>query len=332
MADPTLLTFTVMKNEGPFILEWVAWQRLMGVDQILVLTNDCDDGTDAILDQLDRMGFVRHLPNPLEITAEGSDLRRQPHMTGIAYAKRLREWRDADYIFLSDVDEFPLLRAGDATLKELLARLDFPDVLTMAETVFGADDIVRFEDLPVTAQFTRSASMSPGKWRSRRGFKSITRNDPRIVIRNHRPLVKENVAGDLRWLDGSGRDFPVEMRHVHQKGTDARGMFDLVTLNHYTLRSLESFLVKQARGDAVVEDRIDKTYFRRRNQTFAENAEMLAHLPALEAEIARLKQDMRLAELHLAAVEAHRAKISELKESEIFAELLDLTRPTSADG
>ncbi len=56
MADPTLLTFTVMKNEGPFILEWVAWQRLMGVDHILVFTNDCDDGTDAILDELDRMG------------------------------------------------------------------------------------------------------------------------------------------------------------------------------------------------------------------------------------------------------------------------------------
>ena len=324
MAEPTLLTFTVMKNEGPFILEWVAWQRLIGVDRILVLTNDCDDGTDAILDQLDRMGMVTHLPNPLEIAPKQSPLRAQPHTTGIAYAKRLRPWRDADYIFLTDVDEFPLLRGGDGDLKALLGRLDYPDVLTIPETLFGTGDVIAFEDRPVTGQFTRSASMAPGKWRSRRGFKSITRNDPRLAIRNHRPIARQHAAGDLRWLDGSGNEFPLKLRHVHQKGSDARGMFDLITINHYTLRSLESFLVKHARGDAVAEDRIDKTYFRRRNQLFAENTGMLPHLPRIEEEIASLKRDTRLAELHEASVTAHRAKIAALKGSPMHRGLLNL--------
>ena len=332
MADPSLLTFTVMKNEGPFIIEWVAWQRLMGIDRIVVLTNDCNDGTDAILDQLERLGLVQHLPNPLEIAPDGSAMRRQPHNTAIAYGKRLRTWRDADYIFLSDVDEFPLLRGGDASLKALLERLDYPDVLTMPETVFGAGTVHVFDDAPVTGQFTQSASMAPGKWRSRRGFKSITRNDPRLVIRNHRPIAKPNVAGDLRWLDGSGRDFPIELRHVHQKGADARGMFDLATVNHYTLRSLESFLVKHARGDAVVEGRVDTTYFRRRNQVMAKNTEMLAHLPRLEEEIARLRQDPALDELHLKSVEVHRSKIAELKTTPLYAELLKLARPAALDA
>ena len=86
MADPTLLTFTVTKNEGPFIHEWVAWQRLMGVDRILVFSNDCDDGTDTLLDELDRLG--------------------------ISYARHLRLWRDAGCVSLSDVDEFSLLRGA----------------------------------------------------------------------------------------------------------------------------------------------------------------------------------------------------------------------------
>lgn len=331
MPDPTLLTFTVMKNEGPFILEWVAWQRLMGVDRIVVLSNDCDDGTDEMLDRLDEMGLLRHLPNPVEILPEGSAIRGQAHTTGIAYAKRLREWREADYIFLTDVDEFPLLRGGDATLKALLARLDWPDVLTMPETIFGTGDVFAFEDKPVTAQFTRSASMAPGKWRARRGFKSITRNDPRIAVRNHRPIVREEVAAEIRWLDGSGNAFPTELRHLHQKGADARGMFDLVTVNHYTLRSLESFLVKKSRGDAVDEDRIDLTYFKRRNQLFSQNNEMLAHVPRLEEEIARLKRDARLAGLHDAAVVAHRAKIEALRGSPLHAELMDMIGAT-ADG
>ena len=332
MAEPTLLTFTVMKNEGPFIIEWVAWQRLMGVDRIVVLTNDCDDGTDRILDELDRMGLVIHLPNPLEISPSGSNLRKSPHMTAIAYGRRLRAWRDADYAFLSDVDEFPLLRDGDGSLKHLHKRLDWPDVLTMAETIFGTGEVHAFEDRPVVGQFTRSASMTPGKWRSRRGFKSISRVDPRLAIRNHRPIARPAVADKLRWLDGSGRDFPMELRHVHQKGTDARGMFDLVTVNHYTLRSLESFLVKHARGDAVAEGRVDKTYFRRRNQLFSHNIEMLAHVPRLEEAIQKLKRNARLDDLHLAAVEAHKAKTDALKKTPLYQDLLETAGLATVDG
>ena len=328
MQDPSLLKFTVMKNEGPFILEWLAWQRLMGVDRVLVLTNDCDDGTDRLLDALDREGIVRHLPNPVSVMPDGLAL--QPHTAGIAYAKLLPEWRGADYIFLSDIDEFPVIRKGGGTLKDLLRRLDFPDVISMSETVFGTGDIHDFEDQAVTAQFLKSASTRPGKWRARRGFKSITRNDPKLVIRNHRPIARQAVAQNLNWLDGSGQTFPQDLRHVHQKGCDARGMFDLVMLHHYALRSLESFLVKVARGDAVVEGRVDATYFRRRNQLAEANTDMLAHQPALLDEISRLKSLPDIAELHETSVAAHRAKITALKDTPLYDQLLTLTKGSDA--
>ena len=38
------LIVTCMKNEGPFILEWLAYHRMIGVDDFLIYTNDCDDG------------------------------------------------------------------------------------------------------------------------------------------------------------------------------------------------------------------------------------------------------------------------------------------------
>jgi hypothetical protein len=38
-----------MKNEGPFILEWLAWHRAIGVQDFLIYTNDCTDGTDTFL-------------------------------------------------------------------------------------------------------------------------------------------------------------------------------------------------------------------------------------------------------------------------------------------
>lgn len=34
---------TMMKNEGPYIVEWVAHHLAVGFDRFLVFTNDCDD-------------------------------------------------------------------------------------------------------------------------------------------------------------------------------------------------------------------------------------------------------------------------------------------------
>ena len=44
---------TPMKNEGPFILEWVAHNLAIGADEIAIFSNDCTDGSDALLDRLD---------------------------------------------------------------------------------------------------------------------------------------------------------------------------------------------------------------------------------------------------------------------------------------
>lgn len=52
-----------LKNEGPFILEWVAHHRVVGFDAIYVASNDCSDGSDALLAALDRAGIIGHVPN-----------------------------------------------------------------------------------------------------------------------------------------------------------------------------------------------------------------------------------------------------------------------------
>ncbi|MEM9757185.1 MAG: glycosyltransferase family 2 protein [Pseudomonadota bacterium] len=71
---------TPMKNEGPFILEWVAYHRLIGVSDVLVFRNDCEDGTDMILERLDELGVVRHLPNPSRSVGSA-----EHHKTAVRY-------------------------------------------------------------------------------------------------------------------------------------------------------------------------------------------------------------------------------------------------------
>ena len=41
-----------MKDEGPFVLEFVAHHRVLGFDAIHIASNDCTDGTDLLLDVL----------------------------------------------------------------------------------------------------------------------------------------------------------------------------------------------------------------------------------------------------------------------------------------
>ena len=50
------LALTAMRNEGPFILEWVAWQKMLGFENILIMHNDCTDHTPQLLRLLDRVG------------------------------------------------------------------------------------------------------------------------------------------------------------------------------------------------------------------------------------------------------------------------------------
>ena len=49
-GDMRITAVTCVKNEGPFLLEWIAFNRLIGVTDFLFYSNDCSDGTDRLLD------------------------------------------------------------------------------------------------------------------------------------------------------------------------------------------------------------------------------------------------------------------------------------------
>ena len=58
MSTETYTVVSTMKNEGPYIIDWVAHYKTLGFDHILVCTNDCTDTTVDILLRLQEMGLV----------------------------------------------------------------------------------------------------------------------------------------------------------------------------------------------------------------------------------------------------------------------------------
>ena len=64
LPRPKFLLVTTMKNEGPYILEWIAYHIAIGIDHFMIVTNDCTDGTNEILEILQKKGLVTLVINP----------------------------------------------------------------------------------------------------------------------------------------------------------------------------------------------------------------------------------------------------------------------------
>lgn len=311
--DLRITAVTCVKNEGPFLLEWIAFNRVIGVTDHLFYSNDCTDATDRLLDALAEAGIVTHLPNP----AEG----RNYQMEALKAAAHHPLVTGADWVWIADVDEFPDIHVGNGTLPDLIDACGNPQAISLTFRFFANGGVSAYEDRPVIEQFTRAHN--PDLWcgESAIEVKTLVRKDfPLQYFGAHRPFFKKKTAKANwpRWTDGSGREVPhrflVAANKRRIRKFPARGVRDFASLNHYALRSLDSYLVKNDRGDVNRENRaFDDTYWRERNDDAVEDRSILKYLPRLEAEIAELKRLPYVAALHASAVAHHRRRAAELK-------------------
>lgn len=303
-----ILAVTTVRDEGPFLLEWLAWHRLIGVSDLLVCSNDCSDGTDALLDALAAAGVLTHLRNPAK---PGKSVQWQA--LKLAWQHPLR--RAADWMLISDLDEFPMIHCGAHRLTDLIAALpEGTDAVALGWRLFGNGGKLGFHDQPITGQMLYAAPPEMVHPIAASSFKSLFR--PRAFQRPgvHRPRQKPGQPAPA-WVDGSGRPLPA--LYAEDDGrlsllglTDTR---QLAEMHHYSLRSAESFLAKTARGlPNRSEKRLDLHYWVERNFNAVENRAALVWAPALAAEIAALKALPGVAALHDAACQHHRDTIARL--------------------
>ena len=141
------LAVLTLRNEASFLLEWLAHHRAVGFTDFLVLSNDCDDGTDRMLDRLEALGLLTHLRN------DGPYDKGGIQFTGLKLASKHKLARNADWILALDIDEFVNIHTGDHTLPALFAALPEASAITLTWRLFGNADQVHYQDTPVTRQF-----------------------------------------------------------------------------------------------------------------------------------------------------------------------------------
>lgn len=306
------LIVTCMRDEGAFLLEWIAHNRAIGFTDFLVFTNDCSDGTEAMLDRLAVLGDVVHERNP---PTPGKSIQWQALKRATAHPLLAR----AEWVLVADVDEFLAIHAGDGTLDALFAAAPGATVHMLPWRMFGWGGRVAFEDAPVTEQFTRAAPDAEVYPTRAAMFKALTRWDGSYArLGVHKPL--DPAPGALPvWIDGSGRRMPVGW-HGGPGMSPPPPRYRLCQLNHYAVGSAEGFVVKQARGKPNhSSDPIDLGYWVERNFNTVEDRSIARTAARREAERARLMADPALGRLHAAAVAWRRRRFAELIEDpEIF--------------
>ena len=133
MSKEQYTVVSTMKNEGPYIIDWVAHNKVLGFDDIVVCTNDCTDPTVEILQRLQELGFV---------TQHNTIVRRAGiHRSALRQAtRRYAEVKDAKWVFVCDVDEYLNIKIGDGSVQALVeASGNDADIISVPWRIFGPD-------------------------------------------------------------------------------------------------------------------------------------------------------------------------------------------------
>lgn len=262
------LVIASMRNEGPFIVEWVSWYRMLGFTDILVVTNDCTDRSCDLLGALQSAGWLTHRDVPVPPGAE-------VEATKLRVARADPVYAAANWVFVCDVDEFLVVHRGAGKVLDLVGG-QWADYLLMAINwrCFGDGDRDRWEDGPVHRQFLWCAAdnAASGRW-----IKTLFRR-PYLwgELTPHAPSMLRRSALDGGWGEGANRWVNSAWEPLDCWAPGQRGLRQLpreatthafAQINHYMIRARESFALKQVQfSSGPGRDRYGEDYLHRYNR------------------------------------------------------------------
>ncbi|MGB3314217.1 MAG: glycosyltransferase family 2 protein [Albidovulum sp.] len=315
--EHSILAILTVRNEGAFLIDWLAHHRAAGFTDFLVFSNDCEDGTDVMLDRLQKMGWLTHIRN------DGPH-DKGPQWSALKLADRHPAKARAGWVLFLDIDEFVNIHVGDRTVPALLAALPGATAIPLTWRLFGNAGIRNHIDRPIPEQFTLSAPAVMGwPWRAAM-FKTLFRNDGSYgKLGVHRPRQPDHDRmTDQRWFDGSGRRLPATFHTGRIFSDYGRDNYQLVQLNHYPLGAMDNYLVKCDRGRANREtSAFDMSYWVERNFNVVEDKSIAALFPHCEPIRRALRSDPELAALHDASITWRQRRLATLLADESYRSL-----------
>jgi len=252
----------IARNEAPYLLEWIAYHRLLGFGQITIYDNNSNDASARMLAALSKAGIIN--------AVFWKDRKRKQARAYEHAGRKLR--RFVEWCLFIDLDEF-LVVDPSLDLDDLVPKDPNVGTVLICWRVFGSAGMRNRETGLTIERFTRAARKDSGV------VKSLVR------LRDLRRMTVHMPKG-IAMADVDGRPARVVNSNAILDPTSGR-----IRLNHYQYRSWEEFECKRARGRAVEPGQfIPKSTFDRASPGEIELTEILRWAPALRAEVARLRK------------------------------------------
>lgn len=318
----SLMALSTMKDEGPFVVEWVAHHLAVGFTEVMVYTNDCSDGTDLILKRLEALGIgVHHRENIIK-----PGMKPHPSMLKAAHDEPLV--RASDWLLVLDADEFLCINHPSGVLDGMVADLNAMGAHAMVMTwrIFGSGGVRDWSRAPVTEQFLRAA---PPYWNKGWGTKTMLRFDPKYLrLGMHRPIIKSqhkdtDYPETVLWVNGSGRPLEDWFKFRGWRSIRRTVGYDWAQINHYALKSMDAYSLRKFRGNAnLKKDKYNSDYWSLQDRNEVEDTAILRHRERRAAIMAALLKDDEVRRLHEAAHQRVEARLAEYKASEAYQALV----------
>ncbi len=235
----TACLLATARNEGPYLLDWVAYHLSIGFEHIFLYTNDNQDGSDALLAALAAGGAITLVRNERSPSVG-------PQEKAYAHALMLLpQILDYRWTAILDIDEYFAFDTGmfDGVADFLGFHEAQPvDAVALCWAMFASLPGERWTDTPSVERFVRRESGINGH------VKSVFRTRLFWYAQPHNPYPILGQAFHYRTEDG---------RVHHHEGVQGRiaafaesASANQAWVNHYILRTADEALWKWSRGRA----------------------------------------------------------------------------------
>jgi Glycosyltransferase family 92 len=253
----------IFKDEAPYLLEWIAFHRMVGVDLFVLYDNGSADGGAEVIR---RSNFARNV-TLIEWPDRPGQLSAYRHF----HANYAKDFTWAAFI---DLDEF-IMPVNGSSIRDILIRKvydNYSDIL-LNWLIFGPSGHVRRPEGLVIENFTRRI---PADAEANRQVRSLVHT---------RDLV--SIGSTPHILDCARPTCNARGETVLSHAVQPVACHDVMVINHYFTKSVEEWAFKQGRGRGDSLDPYgDRIFSDVEQQATVEDTRALRFVPRLRALLA----------------------------------------------
>ena len=233
---PVLGLALIVKDEAPYILEWIAYHMVLGVDSFIIVDNNSSDGTKEILFKLQNEGLI----NLIHFNGYKD---KAPQL--LAYTEVLKNASGIDWLGFIDADEFISINS-DFCLKKILLDIfknESIGAVALNWGTFGSSSQIDKKNGLVIERFKNRAFQ---KFATNHHFKSIVKLNS--VSSTGGTPHKFKLMESKKYVHSDGSD--LFDNQVYGEGLSDTIILCPIKLNHYVLKSKSEFNIRATKPNA----------------------------------------------------------------------------------